>query len=168
MENSRNMWKTRQKMWETCGKHVEKCPKNVDNCPKNVENFVDKMWECGKHVENMWKTHLYVQMCKIVANYTNESQLFFLFLFFLFFLFLLYFYNLSKIMNTIAGRGGALQLYALARRHGTWEKNVQWVAVYRSNENGGAYIFKIRYICIYKCLIFLSVREFSLGLSVVI
>ena len=42
------------------------------------------------------------------------------------------------------------------------------VAVYRSNENGGAYIFKIRYICIYKCLIFLSVREFSLGLSVVI
>ena len=42
------------------------------------------------------------------------------------------------------------------------------VAVYRSNENGGDYIFKIRYICIYKCLIFLSVREFSLGLSVVI
>ena len=73
------------------------------------------MWKCGKHVENMWKTHLYVQMCKIVANYTNVSQFFLN----IFYFSLLYFYSLSKIMTTIAGRGGALQLYALARRHGT-------------------------------------------------
>ena len=116
-------------MFVKCGK----LQKNVENSAKNVGNMwitapkmwitAPKMWKtlwikCG-NVENMWETHLYVQMCKIVGNYTNESQLFFLFLFFLFFLFLLYFYNLSKIMNTIAGRGGALQLYALARRHGT-------------------------------------------------
>ena len=124
--NVGKMWRTPEtcgKLAKKCGKRVEKCLKNVDNCPKNVGNFVDKMWECGKHVENMWKTHLYVQMCKIVANYTNVSQFFFVFLFFLFFffffIFLLYFYNLSKIMTTIAGRGGALQLYALACRHGT-------------------------------------------------
>ena len=52
---------------------------------KNVGNFVDKMWECGKHVENMWKTHLYVQMCDFVGNYTNVSQFFFFFFFFFFF-----------------------------------------------------------------------------------
>ena len=169
-----NMW-----MLVKCGKlqkHVENSPKNVENVWKSAWKMwitALKMWEtlwikCG-NVENMWETHLYVQMCKIVANYTNVSQFFLFFCFFCFFvIFLLYFYNLSKIMTTIAGRGGALQLYALARRHGTWEKNVQWVVVYRGNENGGDYIFKIRYICIYKCLIFLSVREFSLGLSVVI
>ena len=153
-----------------CGK----LQKNVENSPKNVENVwksawkmwitAPKMWKtlwikCG-NVENMWETHLYVQMCKIVGNYTNVSQFFFFFFFF-------------SCAGTCAGTymsecGGALQLYALARMHGTWEKNVQWVAVYRSNENGGDYIFKLRYICIYKCLIFLSVREFSLGLSVVI
>ena len=112
------MWKTPEtcgKLAKKCGKRVEKCLKNVDNCPKNVGNFVDKMWECGKHVENMWETHLYVQMCKIVANYTNVSQFFLN----IFYFSLLYFYSLSKIMTTIAGRGGALQLYALARRHGT-------------------------------------------------
>ena len=116
------MWETPEKcgkLAKKCGKRVDNYPKNVDNCPKNVGNFVDKMWEFGKHVENMWETHLYVQMCKIVANYTNVSQFFFFFSFFLFFFFLLYFYSLSKIMTTIAGRGGALQLYALARRHGT-------------------------------------------------
>ena len=140
------------RMLVKCGKLSKKCGKHVDNCPKNVE-----MWKtCGKHVENMWKTHLYVQMCKSVGNYTNESQFFFIF------------FVRGYVRGYVCVCGGALQLYALARRHGTWEKNVQWVAVYRSNENGGAYIFKIRYICIYKCLIFLSVREFSLGLSVVI
>ena len=78
------------------------------------------MWKtCGKHVGNMWETHLYVQMCKIVANYTNVSQFFFFFFLNIFYFSLLYFYSLSKIMATIAGRGGALQLYALARRHGT-------------------------------------------------
>ena len=84
------MWKTPEtcgKLGKKCGKHVEKCLKNVDNCPKNVGNFVDKMWECGKHVENMWKTHLYVQMCDFVANYTNVSQFFFFF-FLIFFIFL--------------------------------------------------------------------------------
>ena len=159
-----------------CGK----LQKNVENSPKNVENVwksapkmwitAPKMWEtlwikCG-NVENMWETHLYVQMCKIVANYTNVSQFFF-FKYFLFF----FFFRVRvrvRVRMWVSECGGALQLYALARRHGTWEKNVQWVGVYMSNENGGAYIFKIRYICIYKCLIFLSVREFSLGLSVVI
>ena len=111
-----------------CGK----LQKNVENSLKNVENMwitapkmwitAPKMWKtlwikCG-NVENMWETHLYVQMCKIVANYTNVSQFFFLFLN-IFYFSLLYFYSLSKIMTTIAGRGGALQLYALARRHGT-------------------------------------------------
>ena len=114
------MWETPEKcgkLSKNCGKHVEKCPKNVDNCPKNVENFVDKMWECGKHVGNSF----------VCANVQNCRQLYkrksiFFFNYFLFFslkFFLLYFYNLSKIMNTIAGRGAALQLYALARRHGT-------------------------------------------------
>ena len=162
-----NMW-----MFVKCGK----LQKNVENSAKNVGNMwitapkmwitAPKMWKtlwikCG-NVENMWETHLYVQMCKIVGNYTNESQFFFFFLFSFFFSFF------SCTGTYVSVCGGALQLYALARRHGTWEKNVQWVAVYRSNENGGDYIFKIRYICIYKCLIFLSVREFSLGLSVVI
>ena len=114
-----------------CGKlqkHVENSAKNVGNMWKSAPKMwitAPKMWKtlwrkCG-NVENMWETHLYVQMCKIVANYTNVSQFFFFFFFsfFSFFLFLLYFYNLSKIMNTIAGRGGALQLYALACRHGT-------------------------------------------------
>ena len=58
-----------------CGKLSKKCGKRVD-----------KMWECGKRVENMWETHLYVQMCKIVGNYTNVSQFFF-FLFFVCFFF---------------------------------------------------------------------------------
>ena len=31
-----------------------------------------------------------------------------------------------------------------------------------------AYIFKIRYICIYKCLIFLRVQVFSIGLTVLV
>ena len=103
------------KLGKKCGKHVEKCNKNVDNCPKNVENFVDKMWECGKHVENMWETHLYVQMCKIVGNYTNESQFFSFFLLFLFFLF--FFFSCAGTYMSVCG--GALQLYALACRHGT-------------------------------------------------
>ena len=112
------MWETPEKcgkLAKKCGKRVEKCSKNVDNCPKNVGNFVDKMWECGKHVENSFVC-TNVRFCRQL--YKRES-IFFLFFFFSFFLFLLYFYNLSKIMNTIAGRGGALQLYALARRHGT-------------------------------------------------
>ena len=99
-----------------CGK----LQKNVENSPKNVENMwksASKMWitapkmwktlwrKCG-NVENMWKTHLYVQMCKIVANYTNVSQFFFFFFF--------------SCAGTCAGTyvsvcGGALQLYALAR-----------------------------------------------------
>ena len=62
------MWETPEKcgkLSKKCGKHVDNCPKNVDNCPKNVENFVDKMWECGKHVENMWKTcGKLICMCK--------------------------------------------------------------------------------------------------------
>ena len=166
-----NIW-----MLVKCGK----LQKNVENSPKNVENMwitapkmwitAPKMWKtlwikCG-NVENMWETHLYVQMCKIVANYTNVSQFFFFFSFFLFF----FVCRCVRryVCEWVSECGGALQLYALARRHGTWEKNVQWVAVYRGNENGGDYIFKIRYVCIYKCLIFLSVREFSLGLSVVI
>ena len=89
-----NMW-----MFVECGK----LQKNVENSPKNVENLwksawkmwitAPKMWKtlwikCG-NVENMWETHLYVQMCKIVANYTNVSQ-FFLFLLSSFF-FLLWF-----------------------------------------------------------------------------
>ena len=53
------MWKSAPKMWIT-------------------------LWrKCG-NVENMWETHLYVQMCKIVANYTNVSQFFFIFYFFFF------------------------------------------------------------------------------------
>ena len=39
------------RMWET----PEKCGKLAKKCGKRV----DKMWECGKHVENskkMWKT----------------------------------------------------------------------------------------------------------------
>ena len=158
-----HMW-----MFVKCGK----LQKNVENSPKNVENVwksawkmwitAPKMWKtlwikCG-NVENMWETcGKLICMCKcakLSPTIQTWVNFFFFFSFFLFFLFLLYFYNLSKIMNTIAGRGGALQLYALACRHGTWEKNVQWVAVYRGNENGGAYIFKIRYICIYKCLLF--------------
>ena len=49
------MWKTPEKcgkLPKKCGKHVGKYLKNVEKCPKNVENFVDKMWECGKHVGN--------------------------------------------------------------------------------------------------------------------
>ena len=141
-------------MWKTCGKHVEKCLKNVEKCPKNVG-----MWKtCGK----------LICMCKC-AKLSATIQTKVNFFFFLFFFF---FFSCTGTYVSVCGYvcvcGGALQLYALAHRHGTWEKNVQWVAVYRGNENGGAYIFKIRYICIYKCLIFLSVREFSLGLSVVI
>ena len=85
--NVGRMWETPEKcgkLAKKCGKRVEKCLKNVDNCPKNVGNFVEKMWKCGKRVENLWKTHLYVQMCDFVANYTNVSQFFFFF-FFLFF-----------------------------------------------------------------------------------
>ena len=135
-----------------------------------------KMWKtlwikCG-NVENMWKTcGKLICMCKCAKlSATIQTKVnFFLFSFFFFFFFS---FSCTGTYVSVCGYvcvcGGALQLYALARRHGTWEKNVQWVAVYRSNENGGAYIFKIRYICIYKCLIFLSVREFSLGLSVVI
>ena len=138
-------------MWKTCGKRVEKCPKNVENCPKNVGNFVEKMWECGKHVENMWETHLYVQMCKIVANYTNVSQFFFFFVFFF-----MHGYVHWYICEC------AVVLFNCMLSHVA--RNVReervGVAVYLSNENGGAYIFKIRYICIYKCLIFLRVREF--------
>ena len=40
--------------------------------------------------------------------------------------------------------------------------------MYRSNENGGVCVFKIRYICIYKCLIFLRVQVFSIGLTVLV
>ena len=79
------------KMWETpekcgklakkCGKRVEKCLKNVDNCPKNVGNFVDKMWECGKHVGNSFVC-ANVQNCRQL--YKRES-IFFLFFFFSFF-----------------------------------------------------------------------------------
>ena len=53
--NVGKMWKTPEtcgKLAKKCGKHVDNCPKNVDNCPKNVGNFVEKMWECGKHVGN--------------------------------------------------------------------------------------------------------------------
>ena len=42
-------------MWKYAYMHICECgklQKNVENSPKNV----DKMWECGKHVENMWKT----------------------------------------------------------------------------------------------------------------
>ena len=79
-----NMW-----MFVKCGK----LQKNVENSAKNVENMwksapkmwitAPKMWEtlwikCG-NVENMWETHLYVQMWDFVANYTNVSQFFFFF-----------------------------------------------------------------------------------------
>ena len=80
-----------------CGKlqkHVENSAKNVGNMWKSAPKMwitAPKMWEtlwikCG-NVENMWETHLYVQMCKIVANYTNVSQFFFFFSFFSFFSF---------------------------------------------------------------------------------
>ena len=117
--NVGKMWKTPEtcgKLGKKCGKHVEKCPKNVDNCPKNVGNFVEKMWECGKHVGNSFVC-ANVQNCRQL--YKRESIFFFFFFFNIFYFSLLYFYSLSKIMTTIAGRGGALQLYALARRHGT-------------------------------------------------
>ena len=63
------MWETPEKcgkLAKKCGKRVEKCPKNVDNCPKNVGNFVDKMWECGKHVGNSF----------VCANVQNCRQLY--------------------------------------------------------------------------------------------
>ena len=84
--NVGKMWKTRQKMWKTCGKRVEKCLKNVDNCPKNVENFVDKMWECGKLVENSFVC-TNVRFCRQL--YKRES----IFLFFYFFIFLFFFFS---------------------------------------------------------------------------
>ena len=112
-----------------CGK----LQKNVENSLKNVENMwksASKMWitapkmwktlwiKCG-NVENMWETHLYVQMCKIVANYTNVSQFFFFF-FFLFFSFFFLFLCAGTCAGTyVSVCGGALQLYALACRHGT-------------------------------------------------
>ena len=91
------MWKTPEK----CGKVPKKCGKHVENmwitAPKMWKS-APKMWEtlwikCG-NVENMWETHLYVQMCKIVGNYTNESQffLFFYFFIFLFFYFFIFFH----------------------------------------------------------------------------
>ena len=80
------MWETPEKcgkLPKKCGKHVDNCPKNVDNCPKNVENFVDKMWECGKHVGNSFEC-TYVQNCRQL--YKRES-IFFLFLIFFIFLY---------------------------------------------------------------------------------
>ena len=92
-----------------CGKlqkNVENSAKNVENSAKNVGNMwitapkmwitAPKMWKtlwikCG-NVENMWETHLYVQMCKIVGNYTNVSQFFFFFSFFLFLFFFFFFF----------------------------------------------------------------------------
>ena len=82
------MWETPEKcgkLAKKCGKRVEKCLKNVDNCPKNVENFVDKMWECGKLVENSFVC-TNVRFCRQL--YKRESSfLFFYFLFFYFFIF---------------------------------------------------------------------------------
>ena len=70
------------KMWET----PEKCGKLAKKCGKRVG-----MWKtCGKHVENMWKTHLYVQMCDFVANYTTVSQFFYFFIFYFLFLQILF------------------------------------------------------------------------------
>ena len=101
------MWKTRQKMWETCGKHVE-------NCPKNVENFVDKMWECGKHVGNSFVC-TNVQNCRQLYK---RKSIFFLFLsFFSFFFFFSCTGTYVSVCGYVCVCGGALQLYALA--HGT-------------------------------------------------
>ena len=92
--NVGKMWKTPEtcgKLAKKCGKRVEKCLKNVDNCPKNVGNFVDKMWECGKHVGNSFVC-ANVQNCRQL--YKRESIFFFLFFFFSFFLFF-FFYCIS-------------------------------------------------------------------------
>ena len=84
------MWETPEKcgkLAKKCGKRVEKCPKNVDNCPKNVGNFVDKMWECGKHVGNSFVC-ANVQNCRQL--YKRESIFFSFFLFFFFSFFIVF------------------------------------------------------------------------------
>ena len=80
--NVENMWETPEKcgkLAKKCGKRVENSPKNVDNCPKNVGNFVDKMWECGKLVENSFVC-ANVRFCRQL--YKRGSIYFFLFCFF--------------------------------------------------------------------------------------
>ena len=144
-------------MWKTCGKHV---------------GMWKTLWKTCGNVENMWKTcGKLICMCKyakLSATIQTKVNFFLFFYFFIFFIFLFFSCTGTCTSTYVSVCGGALQLYALACRHGTCEKNVQWVAVYRGNENGGDYIFKIRYICIYKCLIFLGAWVFFLGLSAII
>ena len=134
-----HMW-----MLVECGK----LQKNVENSPKNVGNVwksawkmwitAPKMWEtlwikCG-NVDKMWETHLYVQMCDFVANYTTVSQFF---SFYFFFFSLKFFFVCRYVSRYVCEWVSAVVLFNCMLSHVA--RNVReeraGVPVYLSNKN---------------------------------